>query len=106
MYAIIVYDTESKNCSKLHKTLKRFLNWNQNSVFEGELTEAQLFDIKKLLQEKEPAALRSFSMNLRTEKTLRKPSMESKRVILLTYSSKNAPSAVDGIFNVLNELFR
>jgi len=52
VYAIIVYDTPSKNCSLLHKTLKRFLNWNQNSVFEGEVTEGQLFDIKKLLQER------------------------------------------------------
>jgi CRISPR-associated protein Cas2 len=52
VYVIIVYDTPSKNCSCLCKILKRFLNWHQNSVFEGEVTEAQLFDIKKLLQER------------------------------------------------------
>jgi CRISPR-associated protein Cas2 len=72
MYAIIVYDTESKNCSKLHKTLKRFLNWNQNSVFEGELTEAQLFDIKKLLQEKRAGGSSIILYELKDGKNLKK----------------------------------
>ena len=72
MYAIIVYDTESKNCSKLHKTLKRFLNWNQNSVFEGELTEAQLFDIKKLLQKKRAASSSIILYELKDGKNLKK----------------------------------
>jgi CRISPR-associated protein Cas2 len=72
MYAIVVYDTESKNCSELHKTLKRFLNWNQNSVFEGELTEAQLFDIKKLLQKKRAADSSIIIYELKDGKNLRK----------------------------------
>jgi CRISPR-associated protein Cas2 len=50
MYVIVVYDTASKNCPKIHKILKRFLHWNQNSVFEGEITEGQFFDIRKLLE--------------------------------------------------------
>ena len=72
MYAIIVYDTESKNCAKLYKTLKRFLNWNQNSVFEGELTEAQLFDIKKLLQEKRAVGSSIIVYELKDGKNLKK----------------------------------
>jgi CRISPR-associated protein Cas2 len=72
MYTIIVYDTLSKNCSKLHKTLKRFLNWNQNSVFEGELTEAQLFDIKKLLHEKRAADSSIIVYELKDAKNLKK----------------------------------
>ena len=48
MYLIIVYDTEHDNCVKLHKLLKRYLFWNQNSVFEGEISEVRL---KELLME-------------------------------------------------------
>lgn len=46
MYVLIVYDVEVKRVSKIHKYLKRYLNWVQNSVFEGELTEAQLETVK------------------------------------------------------------
>ena len=49
MFVIIVYDTESKNCARLHKHLKRYLNWNQNSVFEGTVTKAQFAEIKHIL---------------------------------------------------------
>ena len=52
MFLIIVYDTEKQNCAKLHKLLKKYLFWNQNSVFEGNVTEAQFREIKFLLQEK------------------------------------------------------
>lgn len=46
MYVLIVYDVEVSRVTKIHKYLKRFLNWVQNSVFEGELTEAQLETVK------------------------------------------------------------
>lgn len=49
MYVIIVYDTERKNCIKLHKLLKKHLFWNQNSVFEGTVTRAQYKQIQILL---------------------------------------------------------
>jgi len=52
MFVIIVYDTESKNCVKLHKHLKKYLHWNQNSVFEGSVTKAQYVEIKYILEEK------------------------------------------------------
>lgn len=52
MFVIIVYDTEKQNCVKLHKVLKKFLFWNQNSVFEGTVSEAQFRQIKLLLEEK------------------------------------------------------
>lgn len=41
MYALVVYDVDVKRVAKVHKYLKRYLHWVQNSVFEGELTEAQ-----------------------------------------------------------------
>lgn len=50
MYILIVYDVEVKRVTKIHKFLKRHLNWVQNSVFEGELTEAQLEGVKSSLK--------------------------------------------------------
>jgi len=41
MYVILMYDIEEKRVQKVHKLLKRYLTWVQNSVFEGELTEGQ-----------------------------------------------------------------
>lgn len=46
MYVLIVYDVAVERGGKVHKYLKRFLHWRQNSVFEGELTEAQIEKVK------------------------------------------------------------
>jgi CRISPR-associated protein Cas2 len=48
MYVILVYDIEEKRVGKMLKLCRRYLNWIQNSVFEGELTEVKL---KELLEE-------------------------------------------------------
>ena len=50
MFVLIVYDTEADNCVKLHKCLKKYLNWNQNSVFEGNVTRAQYVKIRDILE--------------------------------------------------------
>lgn len=42
MYIIAIYDVESKRCGKMLKLCRRYLNWIQNSVFEGELSEVKL----------------------------------------------------------------
>jgi CRISPR-associated protein Cas2 len=42
MFVIISYDVGEKRVGKVHKTLKRYLQWTQNSVFEGEITEGKL----------------------------------------------------------------
>ena len=47
MYVILVYDIEVKRVGKMLKLCRQYLNWIQNSVFEGELTEVKL---KELLQ--------------------------------------------------------
>ena len=47
MYVILVYDIEEKRVGKMLKLCRKYLNWIQNSVFEGELTEVKL---KELLQ--------------------------------------------------------
>ena len=46
MYVIIVYDIDVKRVAKVCKYLRQHLNWVQNSVFEGELTKAQLARVK------------------------------------------------------------
>ncbi len=47
-YIIAVYDVNRKRTSKMLKLFRRYLTWVQNSVFEGDLTGAQ---IKQLHQE-------------------------------------------------------
>lgn len=42
MYIIAVYDIAENRVAKMLKLSRRYLNWIQNSVFEGELTELQL----------------------------------------------------------------
>jgi CRISPR-associated protein Cas2 len=46
MYALVVYDVDAKRVGRIHKFLKRHLNWVQNSVFEGELTDAQMEEVR------------------------------------------------------------
>ena len=47
MYVILVYDFGEKRVGKILKLCRQYLNWIQNSVFEGEITEVKL---KELLQ--------------------------------------------------------
>ena len=42
MYVILVYDVNQKRVGRALKVCRRYLNWVQNSVFEGETTEAKL----------------------------------------------------------------
>lgn len=46
MYVLIVYDVSVERVTKVHKCLKRYLHWRQNSVFEGDLTDAQIEKVK------------------------------------------------------------
>ena len=49
-FIIAVYDVNQKRTGKMLKLFRRYLTWVQNSVFEGDLTGAQ---IKQLQQEAE-----------------------------------------------------
>lgn len=46
MYVILVYDIGEKRVSKMLKLCRRYLNWIQNSVFEGEITEVKLKELQ------------------------------------------------------------
>ena len=46
MYIVMVYDVEQERVGRVCKYLRQSLTWVQNSVFEGELTKAQLAKVK------------------------------------------------------------
>ena len=46
MYVIIVYDVGEKRVGKMLKLCRQYLCWIQNSVLEGELSEAKLRELK------------------------------------------------------------
>lgn len=45
MYVILVYDIGEKRVGKMLKLCRRYLQWIQNSVFEGEITEVKLKEL-------------------------------------------------------------
>lgn len=45
MYVVLVYDIGEKRVGKMLKLCRRYLNWIQNSVFEGEITEVKLKEL-------------------------------------------------------------
>jgi len=51
MFIILVYDVNEKRVAKALKTCRRYLNWVQNSVFEGDITKARLAALKKDLKD-------------------------------------------------------
>ena len=46
MYIIAVYDVGQKRVGKMLKLCRQYLNWIQNSVFEGEISEVKLEELK------------------------------------------------------------
>lgn len=52
MFVIIVYDVSVDRVTKVLHFLRRYLNWIQNSVFEGEVTEKQLVEIEHGLSQR------------------------------------------------------
>ena len=50
MFIILVYDAGEKRVQKFHKVCKKYLTWVQLSVFEGELSLAQLERLKSELK--------------------------------------------------------
>ncbi|WP_352404288.1 CRISPR-associated endonuclease Cas2, partial [Sporanaerobacter acetigenes] len=46
MFVILVYDIGEKRVAKVLKTCRKYLYWVQNSVFEGEISEANLTKLK------------------------------------------------------------
>jgi len=61
MYVILVYDMGEKRVGKMLKLCRRYLNWIQNSVFEGEITAVKLkeFEVaaKKIMLKEEDSLI-------------------------------------------------
>lgn len=56
MYIIIAYDVSIERVNKVKSFLRTQLTWVQNSLFEGEITEAKSFEvIQKLNQIIDPS---------------------------------------------------
>ena len=45
MYVLLVYDIKERRVSKMLKLCRQYLNWIQNSVFEGEISEVKLKEL-------------------------------------------------------------
>ena len=86
MYVIAVYDVGKKRVAKMLKLCRRYLNWIQNSVFEGEISEAKLLELKHeamLLMDEETDSLIIFKA--RQEKWLDKEIVGHERQNLDTF---------------------
>ena len=80
MYVILVYDCGEKRVGKMLKLCRKYLNWIQNSVFEGEISEVKLKELTLNAEEfmkKEEDSLIIFSG--RTEKWLDKQIIGKER---------------------------
>ena len=61
MYVILVYDCGERRVAKMLKLCRKYLNWIQNSVFEGEISEVRLKELlssaKKVIHESEDSII-------------------------------------------------
>ena len=82
MYLIMVYDINEERVNKVLKIGRRYLTWMQNSVLEGEITEAKLvklkMELKKVIKEKEDSII---FYKLRTKKFFDRETMGREKAI-------------------------
>lgn len=80
MFVILVYDFNVKRVGKALKITRKYLNWVQNSVFEGEISRANLtklkIELKDLIEPEEDSVIiytfRSLKYSNRIEIGLKK----------------------------------
>lgn len=80
MYVILVYDCGERRVAKMLKLCRMYLNWIQNSVFEGEISEVKLKELTlkaKEIMDCEEDSLIIFSG--RSEKILEKQIIGKER---------------------------
>jgi len=55
MFVILYYDVDSKRCGKMLKTCRKYIQWVQNSVFEGEMSESgfekMMMELNKIIKQ-------------------------------------------------------
>lgn len=83
MYVILVYDVGEKRVGKMLKLCRKYLNWIQNSVFEGEITEVKLKELiglsKNIIKQEKDSIILFKSRN---EKWLEKEIVGTERSTL------------------------
>ncbi len=61
MFIILYYDIAENRVAKMLKRCRKYLEWVQNSVFEGELSDAgyeeMISDLRKVMNDKEGDSL-------------------------------------------------
>lgn len=61
MYLIMVYDINEKRVNKVLKVGRKYLNWVQNSVLEGEISNAcfekMKLELKEIIKEEEDSII-------------------------------------------------
>lgn len=50
MHIILMYDISGNNGVKMLKLCRRYLNWIQNSVFEGEISDKQFSELSNQVE--------------------------------------------------------
>ncbi|WP_420028564.1 CRISPR-associated endonuclease Cas2 [Halorussus lipolyticus] len=50
MFVVIVYDVRADRTQQICDYLRRWLNWRQNSVFDGHLTESEYEEVRSWIQ--------------------------------------------------------
>jgi CRISPR-associated protein Cas2 len=83
MYVILVYDIGVKRVGKMLKLCRQYLNWIQNSVFEGEITEVKLKELlskAKVVMKKEEDSIIVFKS--REQKWLEKEVIGREKNVL------------------------
>lgn len=80
MFVILVYDVNTKRVNKVLKRARKYLNWVQNSVLEGEINEANYkklkVELEKVINEQEDSCL---FYTFRTTKYSRRESLGIKK---------------------------
>jgi CRISPR-associated protein Cas2 len=83
MYLIIAYDVNVERVNRVKKFLRKYLTWIQNSLFEGESTEATLEEIKmglkEIIDEKEDMVV---IYKFRSREAFKKEVLELRRIRL------------------------
>ncbi len=73
MFIVMVYDVREERVNRVLKVGRRYLTWIQNSVLEGEITEAKYeklkYELKNVMNEKADSVI--FYVN-RTRRYLKK----------------------------------
>lgn len=80
LFVILVYDVNQKRVAKVLKKCRQYLTWVQNSVFEGEISDANLkklkMELNRIIEDEEDSVI---LYNLRTTKYSSREIMGQKK---------------------------